>query len=273
MDILNCFKIVPDLDMLPESGWISDDSNYIDVSYLRALWNCFDESALAIALRLSDKRADSAESIRLHAITIGASFCEQYLKTLFALGFDLAVRVECDKDLRFRPEMISKIIAAYAKRSESCDVIMMGQQSTDGNNEKTPLLVAEYLGFRCVTQVADVISFETDRLVVECNTDEGVLIQTINTPCVLSVGNASLSYLRVPTLKDKLTLGKRPILKLTPAELGVDLADDEPEPEVSLLRMLHICKSRTAEKIEGATPSEKAEKLYRLYLKKRLENI
>lgn len=273
MNILNCFKIVPDLDMLPESGWIPDDRNYIDVSYLRTLWNCFDESALAIALRLSDKMKDSAEHIGLHAFTIGASFCDQYLKTLFALGFNSAVRVEYDKDIRFRPETVSKIIAAYASRGEGYDVIMMGQQSTDGNNEKTPLLVAEYLGFRCVTQVSDVISFDKDGLVVECSTDEGVLIQTINTPCVLSVGNAALSYLRVPTLKDKLTLGKRPIIKLTPEELGVALADDEPEPEVSLVKMLHISKNRAAEKIEGETPSEKAEKLYRLYLKKRLENI
>ena len=273
MNILNCFKIVPDLDMLPESGWIADEKNCIDVSYLRTIWNCFDESALAIALRLSDKMKDTAEHIGLHAFTIGGPFCDQYLKTLFALGFDSAVRVECEKDIRFRPETVSKIIAGYVRRGESYDVVMMGQQSTDGNNEKTPLLVAEYLGFRCVTQVSDVISFDKDGLVVECSTDEGVLIQTINTPCVLSVGNASLSYLRVPTLKDKLTLGKRPIIKLAPEELGVDLAEDEQQTEVTLLKMLHICKNRASEKIEGTTPSEKAEELYKLYLKKGLENI
>ena len=41
-------------------------------------------------------------------------------------------------------------------------------------------------------------------------------------PCVLAVGNALVSMLRAPTLKDRLATREEPVAVLSAAELGVD---------------------------------------------------
>ena len=54
MKILGCFKIVPDLDLIAEEDWTADDRLRVDTGYAKLLWNCFDEGALEMMLKLSD---------------------------------------------------------------------------------------------------------------------------------------------------------------------------------------------------------------------------
>ncbi len=63
------------------------------------------------------------------------------------------------------------------------------------------------------------------RLRVTLMTDDGLQRLTARTPCVLAVGNALVSHLRVPTLTDRLAVRDRQPDVLEPADLGVDLAD------------------------------------------------
>lgn len=54
MKILCCFKIVPDIEIIPENSWQNISSDILDTTYLKKIWNCFDESALEMILKLSD---------------------------------------------------------------------------------------------------------------------------------------------------------------------------------------------------------------------------
>lgn len=44
MKILCCFKIVPDIEIIPENSWQNISSDILDTTYLKKIWNCFDES-------------------------------------------------------------------------------------------------------------------------------------------------------------------------------------------------------------------------------------
>lgn len=269
MKILGCFKIVPDLDLVADEDWVADDQLHIDTSYVKILWNCFDESALEMMLKLSDLSEGFNVVYELNAFTIGRSQHESFLKVLYALGYKHAARVDAQGDINFCPELIAEMVKNYVMRIQEQDVIVMGTQSSDGNNGKTPLLLAESLGWPCITQVIGLEPVDEEYLKVTSQIDEGEIVQMVKVPCVLSVGNAPSSYLRVPTLKDKMRLGKQPIEQLTKEQLLLT----ELEETVELVSLDPVDESRETITIEGNTPEEKAEILFHSYLKGRLENL
>lgn len=269
MNLLGCFKIVPDLDILAEQDFIADDDLLVDVRFVRTIWNCFDESALEMMLKLSDSSESLDIYFRLQALTIGKTACNSYLKTLYALGYEKAVRIECEEDLRFRPERTAGLIAGYVSQKGGQDVIIMGRESSDGDNAKTPLLTAEYLGWPCISQVIEIKPEDDTHLRVKSEVDDGILTQIIKCPCVLSVGNAPGSYLRVPTLKDRMKSSKKPIETIMADE--IKCACEEHTLETTKLTSLeYVDNSREGVLIKGETPTEKADVLYQLYLKGRL---
>lgn len=273
MNILGCFKVVPDLEMLSDEDWAADEKNMVNVSFVKNLWNCFDESALEMILKLSDLSESFNMLLQPAALTIGGNDCDAYLKTLYALGYKKAVRIECDQDLRFWPELTARLIAEYVSQKSSQDVIVMGRQSPEGDNGKTPLLTAEELGWPCITQVIDIKPVDEKHLKIKSQTDDGILTQIIETPCVLSVGNAPNSYLRVPTLKDRMRLGKQPIDVFTMENFNLSDEFMNASQEYRITELTKIDTNREGIIITGDTAEEKAYKLYHMYLKGRLDKL
>ena len=154
MRLLTCFKVVPDLEMLMEEDWQIND-NQVDVSFVKTELNCFDESALELALRLSDASENWDNKVHLTGLSIGESQIDSYLRKLLALRFDQAVRIDTDEDLRFAPRRIAALIASYVNQDPQ-DVLLLGRQSSVGDNAQTPLLLAEMLDWPCITQVINV---------------------------------------------------------------------------------------------------------------------
>lgn len=266
MKILGCFKVVPDYDLVAEEDWKPDEQLHIDTGYVKLLWNCYDEGALEMMLKLSDLSESFGVVYELSAMTVGKKKHESFLKTLYALGFDHAIRAEAEEDKIFVPEQIAEIVASYVKNGQAQDVIVMGTGSSDGNNRKTPCLLAEKLGWPCITQVTGIEPVDEKHLKVTSETADGKRIWTVKTPCVLAVGNAPSAYLRVPTLKDTMSRGKKPIEYM-------DNISWEESSDVELVELYMVEHSRKAKVIEGETAEEKAAIFYENYLKGRLEEL
>lgn len=267
MRILGCFKVVSDYDLVADEDWIPDEQLHIDTGYVKLLWNCYDEGALELMLKLSDLSEGFGVVYELNALTVGKKKHENFLKILYALGFEHAARAESEEDKVFVPEEIAGMIASYVQKEQNQDVIVMGTGSSDGNNRKTPYLTAEKLGWPCITQVVGMEPVDEAHLKVISETTDGKRIWTVKTPCVLAVGNAPCVYLRVPTLKDKMSRGKRPI------EYVTEFPEEKEDSGVELVD-LHVVKhNRDAKVIEGETPEEKAATFYENYLKGRLEEL
>mgnify|MGYP001119260450 CR=1 FL=1 len=267
MKVLGCFKIVPDLDLVVEEDWTEKEQLKIDTGYVKLVWNCFDESALEMMLRLSDLSEGFDVVYELSALTVGKQKHESFLKTLYALGFKHGIRICNEEELLFDSEQIAEGIANYVKTRETQDVIVTGIQSSDGSNRKTPYLIAEKLGWPCITQVIGMETVDEMTLKVTCQIPGGELTQTVKTPCVLAVGNASCAYLRIPTLKDKMKLGKQPIEQISPESLGMKTVREH----AKIVALHSVERKRNTIVISGETPKEKAESLYKEYLKGRIE--
>ncbi|MCG6908619.1 MAG: electron transfer flavoprotein subunit beta/FixA family protein [Deltaproteobacteria bacterium] len=261
MNILVCFKAAPQVEMLIDEDWIVDEKLRVDTSFVKSALSTCDESALEIALRLLDGSGAPVESVTLSTLTVDDGSATAILKTLYALRFTKAVRIEPREDLHFKPLAISAIVSQYVLHHAPQDAVLFGGQSDIGQNSKTPMLVAEMLGWPCVSQAIQIERAGEGRLRVTSRTDDGNIRQRIRTPCVISVGDAPCTSLRVPTLRDRLQYGKKTVDVLSADEFRLPVETETPTD----LEVLHHARAGVV--IQGGGPAEKARVLYEEHLK------
>ncbi len=150
MKITVCFKTLADYTRLSPSDWTWDDHYAVDMHFIRYLFNCYDESALEMALKLADSCNSPQEKIELTALTVDDQRADLFLKHLMAVGYEDAVRIQCPEkiDLRFNPLAVSHLIAHYIQQ-QGQQIAFFGMQGAEGDNGQTGLLVAERLGWPC----------------------------------------------------------------------------------------------------------------------------
>jgi electron transfer flavoprotein beta subunit len=271
------FKVTPDYEALRPADWAraaagGPDARHEATRFVRRILNVFDEAALELALRLRDARAAGGLETSLAAFSVAGPEAVPFLKTLRALGFDRAARVEAGEGLDFAPAATAALVAAGAQRLGG-DVLLLGSRSGPGDGGVVPFLVAEALGRPCLSQVTELAPADGGRLRVAFATDARLVRASIDPPCVLAVGNAVVSMLRVPTLKERLATRDEPLLELSGAELGIDTAGLLAGEAAALAGLDDMDRSRAGVVVAGATPAEKARALYETHLRTRLESL
>ena len=111
------------------------DETGVDLNNVKMAMNPFCEIAVEEAVRL--KEAGKAEEII--AVTIGASSSQEQLRTALALGADRAILVETEVEAE--PLGISKLLKSIVDK-ESPDLIILGKQAIDGDNNQTGQMLA-----------------------------------------------------------------------------------------------------------------------------------
>lgn len=267
MRILVSFKVVPDLDLLRGREWTVKDNFPVEPAYAKKVINTYDESALELALKMADRSSEPGQKTELAALTIGEAYADLFLKKLLALGFHRACRVESSLDLRFNPCATAAIIAAFAGKYGPFDCITMGLQSSDGDNARTALLAAEELSWPCITGVTGFSPTGAGQVAVSNISDQGLTRQTVRTPCILAVGNAPSTLLRVPTLKAIKAAAAKEIKLLSPEDLNCKPVKLAADSDIELQGLETVHNSREGIIIEGTSAEEKAHLLYDRYLK------
>ena len=273
------FKVTPDYEALRASDWakagggaagIGGGTAGPETRYVRRVLNVFDEAALELALRLRDARAEVGLETSLAAFSVAGREADPFLKTLQALGFEHTARVEPGADLDFAPFATAALVAAGAERLGG-DILLLGSGSGPGDSGVVPFLAAEALGRPCLTQVTELQPAEDGRVRATFAADDGPVRATIAPPCVLAVGNALVSMLRVPTLRDRLAVRDAPVVELSGRELGVGLPGALAGEPGKLEGLEAMDRGRPGVLVAGATPAEKARVLYETHLRARLE--
>lgn len=269
MKIAVCFKTIADYGRLSDKDWAWDGRHFVDMSFVRRVFNCFDESALEMALKLSGTSKNVSGTLELTALTVDDRKSDLFLKQLTAIGYHHVVRIECDKgiDLRFNSLAVSHLISTYIKR-KGHRLVFLGMQGGEGDNRQTGFLVAERLGWPCVREVTKVVmAGSPDCLKVTSRIDGATLVQTIKLPVVLIIGHSLYSpYLRVPTLKQKLNAKKKRVTVLSNTELGLD-NDTLINNGKTLIDLQRPQANRPCVFLEGKNDRELARRLYDEYLK------
>ncbi len=258
LNILCCFKIVSDLDLVMERDWSSADISGVDLGYVKKVISCFDEAGLETALRIKDSAEKQGETVHITAITVGKGRYEAFFKNLFAVGVERIIQGIFSAELLFTPHTLSGILSELAGQSEF-DLVITGIQSADGANGLTPYFLAERLGIPCISNVSELL-YTDGKLRVTCDTGNSVRRCAVKAPALFAIGNSVNPYLRMATLKQKLAVSK-----LSAETIEVTETSHSNGKDAVLCSLSHEKKLRCCVLIEGETCMDKAAKLLESY--------
>tara|TARA_A100001037_G_C15105715_1_gene616322 strand:+ start:67 stop:819 length:753 start_codon:yes stop_codon:yes gene_type:complete len=200
---------------------VKPDNSGVDLDNVKMSVNPFCEIAIEEAVRL--KEAGHAEEVI--AVTVGASACQEQLRTCLALGADRAILVETEDAVQ--PLGIAKILQAIQEK-ENADLIIFGKQSIDGDNSQTGQMFAALTNMSQATFASE-ISVEGSSLKVIREVDGGLQTVSVKLPAMVST-DLRLNEPRYASLPNIMKAKKKPLDIINPDELGVDAT-----PSISVL--------------------------------------
>ncbi|MGB1756877.1 MAG: electron transfer flavoprotein subunit beta/FixA family protein, partial [Pseudomonadales bacterium] len=199
------------------------DQSGVDLNNVKMSVNPFDEIAIEEAVRL--KEAGKAEEVVV--VSVGATQCQEQLRTALALGADRGILVESDEDMQ--PLGIAKVLKAVIDK-EAPKLVITGKQAIDGDNSQTGQMLAALAGLSQATFASE-IELGDDSATVTREIDGGLETITVKLPAVVTT-DLRLNEPRYASLPNIMKAKKKPIDVMTPADLGVDVA-----PRVKTLKV------------------------------------
>lgn len=182
MKILVTVKRVPD----PEQK-VKIKDNALDLSGMNFVVNPFDEYAVETALRLTEKVDGGTERIgEVVVLGIGPKEMTQQLRSCLAMGADRAILVEGNDD-DLDSEQVARIVKAVYEKEEP-NLLLMGKQTVDGDNNQVPQLVAGYLQLPQAAFAATVeVAADEKSILAGREVDGGMEKKRVPLPSVVSV--------------------------------------------------------------------------------------
>jgi electron transfer flavoprotein beta subunit len=195
---------------------INPSTGRIDRSGERNL-NPYDTHAIEAAMQI--REGGAAEVDEIVAVTMGPDTAVRALHKAVSLGADRSVHLSDDalagSDVAATGYALSK-----ALEKESPDLVLLGQQSDDGECYTIGAVVADHLKMPSLTQVIK-LDLADGALRCERQAEYGYDTVEVQLPAVISVGDA-INEPRYPSLKAIMGAKKKPLEGLTASDAGID---------------------------------------------------
>ena len=125
------------------------DQSDVDLANVKMSMNPFCEIAVEEAVRLKEKGCVT----EIITVSIGGIESQEQLRTSLALGADRSILVQSQRPLE--PLAVAKCLKAVCDQ-ESPDLILMGKQAIDGDNNQTGQMLASLMGYAQGTFASEV---------------------------------------------------------------------------------------------------------------------
>ena len=181
--------------------------------------NPFDTHALEAAMQIRESGVVQVDEIV--AVTMGPESAVRALHKAVALGADRSVHLT-DPALEGSDVNATGYALAKVLESEQPDLVLLGQQSDDGECYTIGAVVADHLQVPSLTQVIK-IDVAEGKLTCERQAEYGYDTVEVELPAVISVGDA-INEPRYPSLKAIMGAKKKPLETLSAADAGIDLS-------------------------------------------------
>ena len=212
MKVLVAVKRVADanIKVRPKSDGTAPDLNNVKMAI-----NPFCEIAVEEAVRLKEQGV----ATEIVVVSIGDKSCQEQIRTSLALGADRGIQVETDAQLQ--PLAIAKLLKAVVDK-EQPELIIMGKQSIDGDNNQTGQMLAALSGLAQGTFASEV-KVEDGKVNVTREVDGGLQTVALNLPAIVTT-DLRLNEPRYAKLPDIMKAKKKPLDVITAEELAVDVS-------------------------------------------------
>ena len=193
---------------------VKADNTGVDLANVKMAMNPFCEIAVEEAVRLKEKGVVT----EIVAVSIGPKTAQEQLRTAMALGADRSILVETDEDVQ--PLGIAKALKAIVDE-EKPELVILGKQAIDGDNNQTGLMLAALTGMPQGTFASEV-DVADGKVKVTREIDGGLQTVELNLPAVVTT-DLRLNEPRYASLPNIMKAKKKPLDTKTAADLGVDL--------------------------------------------------
>ena len=212
MKILVAVKRVVDYNVKVRPN--AENSN-VELANVKMSVNPFCEIAVEEAVRLKEKGV----ATEIIAVTIGTTQSQEQLRTCLALGADRAILVETDQPLE--PLAVAKCLKAIYDE-EQPDMVLMGKQAIDGDNNQTGQMLASMLGCAQGTFASEVNVTEGN-VAVTREIDGGLQTLNLKLPAVITT-DLRLNEPRYASLPNIMKAKQKPLATRSTEDLSVDVS-------------------------------------------------
>ncbi len=217
---------------------VKPDQTGVDLANVKMSMNPFCEIAVEEAVRLKEKGAATEVVI----VSIGPQQAQETIRTALAMGGDRGILITTDADLE--PLAVAKLLKAVADE-EQPNLILMGKQAIDGDNNAVGQMLSALLGWPQATYASAVeISGSTAKVTREV--DGGLQTLDVDLPAVVTA-DLRLNEPRYASLPNIMKAKKKEIAAKTVADYGVDVA-----PRLKVVKVAEPAKRSAGVKVETA---------------------
>jgi electron transfer flavoprotein beta subunit len=190
------------------------DGSDVDLNNVKMAINPFCEIAVEEAVKLKESGTIS----EIVAVSVGGSECQEQIRTALALGADRGIHVEVDGTVE--PLSVAKLLKAVVQQ-ESPDLVIMGKQSIDGDNNQTGQMLGALTGMGQGTFASKVEVGEGSVEVVR-EVDGGLQTVSLKLPAIITT-DLRLNEPRYASLPNIMKAKKKPLETFSPEQLSVEV--------------------------------------------------
>ena len=217
---------------------VKADQTGVDLANVKMSMNPFCEIAVEEAVRQKEKGV----ATEVVAVSIGPAQAQETLRTALAMGADRAILIQTDQDPE--PLAVAKLLAAIIGE-ESPDVVIMGKQAIDGDNNATGQMLAALLDWPQAT-FANSVELSAGNAKVGREVDGGIQTIDVTLPAIITA-DLRLNEPRYASLPNIMKAKKKPLDTKEAASLGVDTA-----PRLKVVKVTEPPKRGGGIKVENA---------------------
>jgi electron transfer flavoprotein beta subunit len=223
---------------------VKPDGSGVDLSNLKMSINPFCEIAIEEAVRMKEGAGGHAvgAATEVVAVSIGPEQAQETLRNALAIGADRGILVKAESDLE--PLAVAKLLKAVVE-AEKADLVILGKQAIDDDNNATGQMLAALLGWPQATFASKVVLHDKKATVTR-EVDGGLQTLDVELPAIITT-DLRLNEPRYASLPNIMKAKKKPIDVKTPVDLGVDVA-----PRLKVLKTAEPAKRQGGVKVKTA---------------------
>ncbi|GAB0101265.1 electron transfer flavoprotein subunit beta/FixA family protein [Nocardia sp. JMUB6875] len=184
------------------------------------------EAADAILDEINERAVEEALLIKeaqggeVTVLAAGPDRATEAIRKALSMGADKAIHINDPAIHGSDAVQTAYILAAALGQIEGIELVIAGNEATDGRAGAVPAIIAEYLGLPQLTHLRK-LTVDGDRIAGERETDEGVFKLEASLPAIVSV-TEKINEPRFPSFKGIMAAKKKEVQTFTLADLGVD---------------------------------------------------
>jgi electron transfer flavoprotein beta subunit len=215
MNIVVLIKQVPDT-------WserkLADSDHTLERGSADLVLDEINERTVEEALKI--KEADEGE---VTVVTMGPERATDAIRKALSMGADQAVHLSDEALHGSCAVQTARALAKVISTLGDVDLILTGNEATDGTIGAVPAMVADVLGIPELTHARNV-TVEGRTVTVERETNDAITVLQADLPVLVSV-HEKINEPRYPSFKGIMAAKKKPVTTLSLADVGIQRSD------------------------------------------------